>query len=236
MGHRMVNSVSAPASPIDAQAAMFCFRLTQACAEDVQKAYHQWAASDRVDNPDPLGWHDAARSLGQLPQRTFRYGAPAFQCSRPTLAFAVSRNRSSSFRTPVEQAAEVAANRSWVCWGGHMSNMARHVIPRVNGRSFTDGDAFERQLGANLSWFVALWESTLRSCGLHDASGGQHWFKKDQLHIELPGAKISQTDSRATACVVEYVRLVNAGRGRRNLKFEHACHPGLAAHLRGLVR
>jgi len=232
----MVHSVSQSPTLIDSQAVMFCSKLTQACREDNRRGFEQWSASNRVDNPNPLGWNDAARLREQMPGRTFRYGMPTFRPPRPTLAFSVSRNKTSSFRTPLEQAAQVAANRSWVCWGAHMSNMARHVVPSIDGRSFTDGDAFERQLGAHLSWFVAIWENTLRSCGLRDASGGQHWYKKDPLHIELPGAKIPQTDPRARACVMEYVRLVNVGHRSRNLKFEHACQPVLAAHLRNLVR
>src|SRR6185436_18426742 len=229
-----MTSVTQPATTIDAVAATFCSKLTQACGEENRRAYEQWSASSRVDNPNPLGWNDASRLRGQMPGRTFRYGMPAFRPPRPTVTFAVSRNRTSSFRTPPEQAAEVVAQRSWVCWGAHMSNMERHVIPSVDGRSFTDGDDFERQLGAHLSWFVPIWEDTLRSCGLRDGSGSQRWYKKDQLHIELPGAKIRQTDPRAAACVVEYVRLVNAGEGPRNLDFERACEPVLAAHLRNL--
>jgi hypothetical protein len=224
---------------IDAVAATFCTKLTEACTEENRRALESWSAANRVDNPDPLGWKDSAKLRGQVPSRTFRYGMPAYQAPRPTLGFVVSRYRFSSFRTPVEQAAEVVANRSKVCWGAHMSNMARHIIPSIDGHAFTDGDRFERALGPHLPWFVAIWTNTLRSCGLRDAGGGTSWFKEpglhDQLHVELPGAKIPQTDARATACVIEYVRLVNNHQGKRNKDFESKCQPVLATHLSKIV-
>ena len=85
---------------IDAVAATFCAKLTEACTQENRRAFESWSAANRVDNPDPLGWKDSAKLGGQVPSRTFRYGMPAYRPPRPTLGFVVSRNRSSSFRTP----------------------------------------------------------------------------------------------------------------------------------------
>src|SRR5206468_2122815 len=75
-----------------------------------------WTAADRVENPDPLGFHDSNRIFGHAPQRTFRYGMPSYD--RPRLTFRVSRNPTTLGRTPNGQALEVAMGLSWVCWGG----------------------------------------------------------------------------------------------------------------------
>lgn len=216
---------------VDAVAANFCATLTEACAKENKLAFASWSASNSVDNPNPMG----AKLGAQIPNRTFRYGMPAFQAPRPSLGFRVSPNKSSSFRTPVEQAAEVAKGKSSVCWGAHMSDMARHIIPSLAGQAFVSGDQFERALGRHLPWFVAIWVDALRSSGLRDAAGGLTWHHgnqfNDQLHVELPGAKIPQTDPRATACVIEYVRLVNTGQFKRNTKFEGDCEQVLKTHL-----
>jgi hypothetical protein len=204
---------------IDPLAHAFCLRLTQACADRKlanERAFEAWDASNRIDNPNPFGrdWRLGPGPLGRgLPERTFRYGAAPWQPIGPTatIRFVVSPNRSSSFRTPKEQAKEVAERRSHVCWGAHMSDKARHVLPYVDGKAITDGDQFETLLGEHLTWFKTLWANELGRIGLLNAAGGKSWFKSDdlhdQLHVELPDAKISQLDERAAACVDEYARL-----------------------------
>jgi len=117
-----------------------------------------------------------------------------------------------------------------------MSDKARHILPSVDGRPITDGDDFEGLLGPSLSWFEALWTSELRVNGLLDAGGGTTWFKTpklhDQLHVELPHAKIGQTNDRAKACVDEYARLRRVEGRSQNRRFEDALEPILRATLR----
>jgi hypothetical protein len=205
-----------------------------------KQALAVWDAANRVDNPNPFGWRRPTLAPA-LPSPTFRYGAASPKISgatapMPRIDFSVSRNRSSSFRTPAEQAREVVALRSHVCWGAHMSDRARHILPSVDGRPITDGDDFEKLLGPNLSWFQALWATELRINGLLDAGGGTTWFKTsklhDQLHVELPHAKIEQANDRAKACVDEYARLRRVEGKSQNLRFEYALEPILRAVLR----
>ncbi len=235
---------------IDELANHFCTRLTQACAKMRQKieaevagnqrSFAAWDSANRVDNPNPLGLRSMT-GPNALPFRTFRYGMPPITISgatvtMPGVTFAVSPNRSSSFRTPAEQAQEVVARRSHVCWGAHMSDKARHILPRVDGRAITDGDEFERLLGSHLSGFTTLWASELRFNGLRDAGGGTTWFKSeklhDQLHVELPDAKIDQTNARAEACVDEYARLLQVEGKSQNHAFENALKPHLKLTLK----
>ena len=224
---------------IDAAAADFCNHLNLACALPNDMAFAAWSVADKVDNPDPLGWHDTSRLHGLFPSRTLRYGMPRFERPRPRLTFAVSPNKSSAFRTPVEQAKEVSARpkvKSWVCWGAHMSDKARHILPRIDGVPYTSGSEFKRALGKHFPWFVAQWKDALRTCDLRDANGGQDWFEGDELHVELPDGKISQLDARAGACVDEYVRLINTGAGQRNHKFELRLQPHLRLRLGNLAQ
>jgi hypothetical protein len=230
---------------IDNVAAQFCEKLNEACGAENRKAFEAWTASNRVDNPNALGLQSRPTLPGQIPNRTFRYGMPDFRAARPTLTFAVSKNLSSCFRTPAEQAREViippgkSSAKSYVCWGAHMSNMARHIIPTINGNSLVDGDTLERLLGPHLQWFIAIWKQKLQESRLKDAGGGVSWYKtpkfNDQLHVELPGAKIPQSDPRAKKCVLEYVRLVNSHQGRRNQAFEGKCEPVLSTILASIT-
>jgi hypothetical protein len=224
---------------IDAIATHFCAALTSEWARPYEEALAKWSASDLVDNPDPLRLHDANRLMFREPDRTFRYGMPPLRLpARPHLAVVVSPNLSSAYRTPADQALQVVNHRSHVCWGAHMSNKARHVLPKVDGVAFTDGKRFAAALGQNFPEFVTLWKKTLRTCGLRDASGGQDWYTtpefSDELHIELPGAKLPQTDPQVIACVDEYIRLINAGVGSRDAKMERHMQPHLKARLSNL--
>jgi hypothetical protein len=235
---------------IDEVANRFCVRLTQACAamkakidEELaanKRSLAAWDAANALDNPNPRGLKSAILPRA-VTSPTYRYGAPFPKLSDatvplPRITFTVSRNKSSSFRTPAEQAREVVSSKSHVCWGGHMSDKARHVLPYVDGRGITDGDEFERLLGTNLFRFQALWVSELRLNDLRDAGGGLTWFKTpglhDQLHVELPNSKIDQTDARAKACVDEYARLLRLKVGKPNEKFERHLDENLKKALR----
>src|SRR4051794_17286700 len=46
----------------------------------------------------------------------------------PVITFKLDAGKDSTARTPEEQAIEVARSKSWVCWGAHMSDKARHVL------------------------------------------------------------------------------------------------------------
>ncbi len=229
----MANPLHDSSTSVDLAATAFCLRLTQACADkkrDIDTsnrlANDTWVAGRRIDNPDPFGLRR------YQPSQTFRYRSPPpvqLLPPLPTMTFQVSSNKKSSFRTPAEQAAEVAAShpKSNACWSAHMSDKARHILPRVDGRWIFDGDDLETILGDHLPWFKALWASELRVNALLNAGREACWMEKkpgakftDQLHVELHNARIDQNDERAAACVDEYARLVKKEGGRRNAEFE----------------
>jgi hypothetical protein len=239
---------------VDIVAANFCKRLTLAwitMRERMQPEVDQnqqlltiWEVRNRVDNPNPLGIRGLMGSLA-APQRTFRYGASpivGLTVTVPRVSFSVSQNHRSKFRTPEEQAVEVAKGKdaSQVCWGAHMSNMARHIIPTVDGKPLYDGGEFEKRLGSYFPAFNSLWVNELRHNGLRDAGGGCTWFNnpkfKDELHVELPNAKFGQSDHRAAACVDEYARLLKKVPGSvKNDAFEDNLDPPLELVLKNAL-
>lgn len=149
------------------------------------------------------------------------------QAKIPVVTFEVntSVDKTTGVRTPAEQAVFVSKGTSNVCWSAHMSDRARDVIMKVDGkRSWQDlEDAFGDDScgpGTNFDTFKKKWVEVRRSLGLKDAGGGDTWFDKDPFHVELPDAKISRTDERAKACLEEYARLTREKKQRQNPGFE----------------
>ena len=134
-----------------------------------------------------------------------------------TIKFSLSANKASKYRTPAEQAAEVAGGRSWVCWGAHMSDKARHVIMSVNGKVSWDA---KKVFGTNFAEFKKEWAANMRKHGLKNYKGQDGWGDGDEFHLELPDARVPQTDERAKACLQEYVRLTRDAGKQKNSKFE----------------
>ncbi len=151
----------------------------------------------------------------------------------PTLTFSVSKNSSSNSRTPKQQAAEVAAGRSSVCWSAHMSDKSRHILMTVDGKAVTDSAKVEKLLGDYFDDFTSTWGMELKTCGLVNYRGRDGWGGAgDGFHVELPESKISQTDERAVACMEEYARLTREDGKKKNDKFERE----YASSLKGILK
>ena len=154
-------------------------------------------------------------------------GKPA-PAPMPTVAFALDKGAATKVRTPEEQAAQVAAGRSWVCWGAHMADSARHVVMKVDGKVSWDP---KKALGADWPAFQKLWAATMKKHALKNAKGGDGWFDGDGFHLELADSKMAKDDPRCKACLEEYVRLTRTGKNKPNDKFEKAYVKLLAPYV-----
>ncbi len=135
----------------------------------------------------------------------------------PVIIFTPGKAPLSGFRTPEQQAYEVAGNHSWVCWGAHMTGKARDIIMRVDGTpSFDPRKVFGRMFGD----FTRAWGEAMGKYGLKNWEAGDGWSAGDEFHLELPNARMAVTDDRAKACLTEYVRLTRGVGMHPNAKFE----------------
>jgi hypothetical protein len=136
----------------------------------------------------------------------------------PEVTFKLSTGKDSKARTPEEQAIEVARNKSWVCWGAHMSDKARHVLMTVDGTVSWDPDvAFHMYFNE----FKTKWGAAMKKHGLLNYNSKEGYGEGDAFHLELPDARIDKGDARAEACLEEYVRLTREGdKYKKNEKFE----------------
>jgi hypothetical protein len=133
------------------------------------------------------------------------------------VVFALDPNKATKGRTPAEQAEQVVAGRSWVCWGAHMADKARHVIMKADGKvtwkpKETMGDDFDA--------FKKKWAEVMKSKGLKNAKGGDGWYDGDEFHLEMADSKLAKTDERVVACLDEYARLSRQENQGKNEKFE----------------
>ena len=135
----------------------------------------------------------------------------------PVVTFALSQNKDSGSRTPAEQAAQVADGKSWVCWGAHMADKARHVIMKANGSVTWDA---KKTMGDDFDAFKKKWGEVMSKNGLKNYKGEDGWGPGDEFHLELPDSKISKTDERVGACLAEYAKLTRKDGKAKNDKFE----------------
>jgi len=135
----------------------------------------------------------------------------------PEITFVLDNNPVTKSRTPAEQAAEVADGKSWVCWGAHMADKARHVVMKVDDKVSWEP---KKVFGDDFAEFKKQWASAMKSNSLKNAAGGDGWNDTDSFHLELADSKISHTDERVTACFEEYVRLTREKGKGKNDNFE----------------
>lgn len=135
------------------------------------------------------------------------------------VTFAVSKNKSSSFRTPEEQAAEVQKSKSWTCASSHMTDNARHVILKVGKTSYY-GLSEATELKDCQSDFKKAFGAALKSAGLKNYKGGDGFASGDEFHVELPETKLAANDKRVLACFDEYAKLTRKDGKAENKKFE----------------
>ncbi len=146
----------------------------------------------------------------------------------PEVTFVLSPNKDSGARTPAEQAEQVVAGRSWVCWGAHMADKARHVIMKANGTVTFDP---KKAMGTDFEAFKKDWATVMKKHGLKNYKGADGWGDGDEFHLELSDSKIAKTDERVKACFDEYARLSRKEGKGTNDKFEKEYASELKAYL-----
>lgn len=147
------------------------------------------------------------------------------------LRLELDRGSGSVARTPRQQAEFVSQGRSWVCWGAHMSDRARHVRVTYKGRYVANPEVL---LGRQFSVFTGLWGLAMRRHGLKNYRSGDGWGSGDGYHLQLPDAMIPRTHERAQACLQEYVRMTVLEKKPKNEKFEKRYQKDLAPHVERL--
>lgn len=133
------------------------------------------------------------------------------------VSFALDPSSATKCRTPAEQAEQVAAGRSWVCWSAHMADKARHVIMKADGKVTWDA---KKTMGDDFDTFKKKWGEVMKAKGLKNARGGDGWYDSDAFHLEMADSKMSKTDERVKACLDEYARLSRQENKGKNEKFE----------------
>jgi hypothetical protein len=138
--------------------------------------------------------------------------------SVPVVTFDMSPAKESSVRTPAQQAQEVIEKQSNVCWGAHMSDKARHVRMKVDGKLDFD---YVKALGEDFNAFKKKWGEVMKNYKLKNYTGTDGWAEgADKFHLELPESRISRSGERALACLDEYARLTREEGKKKNEKFE----------------
>ena len=135
----------------------------------------------------------------------------------PEVSFALDPNPATKGRTPAEQAEQVVAGRSWVAWGAHMADKARHVVMKAEGKVTWDA---KKTMADDFDAFKKKWADAMKGRGLKNARGGEGWFDGDAFHLEMADSKIAKTDDRVKACLEEYARLSREEKKGKNEKFE----------------
>jgi hypothetical protein len=110
-----------------------------------------------------------------------------------------------------------------------LADKARHVLMKADGKVSWSP---EKTIGEDFDPFKKKWADALKSNGLVNAEGKIGWYPKDAFHVEIPDSKVSKTDERADACMVEYVRLTREKGKPQNEKFEAKYGPELAPYLK----
>jgi len=142
---------------------------------------------------------------------------PKKSAEPPVVTFVFDPNPATKGRTPTEQAEQVVAGRSWVCWGAHMADKARHVLMKADGKVVWDA---KKTMDEDFDAFKKKWGEAMKSQGLKNAKGQDGWYDGDAFHLEMADSKIAKTDERVKACLDEYARLSRKENKGKNEKFE----------------
>lgn len=221
---------------IDSIAAAFAKDLTdEALAIQITRLDKDWLAKNTLA-PSLNSLINIANSVRQgvgappIPTMKPLYGP----VDAPDLTFSVSQNKNSKVRTPAEQAEQVAAGRSWVCWSSHMSDKARHILIKSAGKpihEIRDLKLVLRRLDWKFEEFKDRWVALLKKHDLLNYKAKLAWGDGDEFHVEMPDSKLEQSDVRAQSCLAEYARLTRQNGHAKNAKFEKGYSALLKPHV-----
>lgn len=155
------------------------------------------------------------------------------------VSFAVSTFTSSSKRTGLQQAAEVASQKSWTCSSGHMTDAARHVgmyytepgKPRKLANKGADPFGTDEKHFMTFAEFKAEWTNQMAAQGLKNYKAQDGYADGDVYHVELPESRLSRTSGEVQKCLVEYVRLTRDVGKPINKTFEKDWKAELKPHV-----
>ncbi|HZR18987.1 MAG TPA: hypothetical protein VFE51_16990 [Verrucomicrobiae bacterium] len=140
-----------------------------------------------------------------------------------TMSVFLSGNEASKGRTPEEQAAEVLAGRSWTCNGSHITDSARHVAPKLNGKYDDDALTKLKKVSKDdYDKFIDVYSSAMKKQGLRNFKTGADFLpnSEDPWHMELKDSRMSDSDPRVQKCLLTYAKATREGGQKKNPSFE----------------
>lgn len=140
-----------------------------------------------------------------------------------TMSVFLSANEASKGRSPEEQAAEVLAGRSWTCNGSHMTDSARHVAPKLNGKYDDDAPSkLKKASKDDYDKFIEVYSSAMKKQGLRNFKAGADFLpnSEDPWHMELKDSRMPDSDPRVQKCLLTYAKATREGGQKRNQSFE----------------
>lgn len=140
-----------------------------------------------------------------------------------TMSVFLSGYDKSKGRSPEEQAAEVLVGRSWTCNGSHMTDSARHVAPKLNGKYDDDAPAkLKKTSKDDYDKFVEVYGSAMKKQGLRNYKTGADFLpnSEDPWHMELKDSRMTDSDPRVQKCLLVYAKATRDEGKPRNEKFE----------------
>jgi len=135
----------------------------------------------------------------------------------------LSGNPVSKSRTPEEQATEVLAGRSWTCNGSHMTDSARHVAPKLNGKYEDDALTKLKKVSQDdHDKFIEVYRSAMKKQGLRNYKTGADFLptSSDPWHMELKDSRMPNSDPRVQKCLCAYAKATREDGHARNDQFE----------------
>jgi len=140
-----------------------------------------------------------------------------------TMSVFLSGYEKSKGRGPEEQASEVLAGRSWTCNGSHMTDSARHVAPKLNGKYDDDAPAkLKKASKDDYDKFVEVYGSAMKKQALRNYKTGADFLpnSEDPWHMELKDSRMTDSDPRVQKCLLVYAKATRDEGKPRNEKFE----------------
>jgi hypothetical protein len=140
-----------------------------------------------------------------------------------TMSVFLSTNAVSKSRTPEEQATEVLAGKSWTCNGSHMTDSARHVAPKLNGKYDDDAPAkLKKASQDDYDKFIEIYGNAMKKQGLRNFKMGADFLpaSEDPWHMELKDSRMPDSDPRVQKCLLTYAKATREGGQAKNTEFE----------------
>lgn len=199
----MADALNDVSTDVDQAVRTFIDRMEKACARlhfETKTVHSQWKRA-----------HEAAGT-----KKKKRNAPDVFP---EGVTFKISPNKKAKCRTAKQQAEAVLKGGSWVCWGAHMSDKARHVIMKVEGAAYY-GLGKCKPIRPFKKQFIAAWSKAMSDAGVLNFKSEPGYRSGDEFHLELPDARLKKTDERAKACMDHYVRETRKKGRKKNKKFE----------------